>query len=167
VSANDERMDMNGLHTLGNEYLLRQPATGFLCSNDGGDDINRMCKRWALMQSESGNQIICGHQSIVEKEVFEVLLSGTQPIVLVLARGIPLTLDDMIKTALEKNQLLVVSPFRPSITRMTKETALIKNELIILLSQKIVVGYERPGGQLEMLLSKTKKDLMYLASEDE
>ena len=57
-----------------------------------------------------------------------------------------------IVSALENSRLLLISPFDVKISRITLETAEMKNETIISIADKIVVGYESKGGQLEKLL---------------
>ncbi len=93
-------------------------------------------------------------KSILEDVLsFEILLRGDQPLVLVLPRGLKKRNDKTWIENVEKGRLLIISPFTKDITRVTRETAITKNETILDLSDQIVVGYKSPNGQLDQLLT--------------
>jgi hypothetical protein len=138
--------------TLGNTELLKQTKTAFLCSRKVLAGIILKSYDWAKQQREAGNCIVCSNHSPIEKDVFDILLKGKQPLILVLPRGIKKRWEQEILEAVYANRLLIVSPFDATVTRITRETALIKNETIIELADEIVAGYVEKGGQLEELL---------------
>jgi hypothetical protein len=138
--------------TLGNTELLKQTKTAFLCSRKVPAGIILKSYDWAKQQREAGNCIVCSNHSPIEKDVFDILLKGKQPLILVLPRGIKKRWEQEILEAVYANRLLIVSPFDATVTRITRETALIKNETIIELADEIVAGYVEKGGQLEELL---------------
>lgn len=51
------------------------------------------------------------------------LLKGAQPIILALARGLKKRLEPELKDALDKNRLLIATPFDEKVKRVTRETA--------------------------------------------
>jgi hypothetical protein len=139
--------------TLGNTELLKQAKTAFLCSRKVPAGIILKSYDWAKQQRDAGNCIVCSNHSPIEKDVFEILLNGKQPLILVLPRGLKKRWEPEILAAVQSNRLLIVSPFDPTVTRITRETAQMKNETIIELADEIVTGYVEKGGQLENLLS--------------
>jgi hypothetical protein len=138
--------------TFGNTELLKRSKTAFLCIRKVPAGIILKSYDWAKQQREAGNCIVCSNHSPIEKDVFEILLKGKQPLILVLPRGLKKHWEMEILEAVQANRLLIVSPFDSTVTRITRETAQVKNETVISLAEKIVVGYIEKGGQLEQLM---------------
>jgi hypothetical protein len=63
---------------------------------------------------------------------------------------------------LSQGRLLIVSPFQPHVTRVTEQTAAIRNQTMVELATHITVGYMRKGGLLENLLQKAGKEIWVL-----
>jgi len=134
--------------------ILKLQKTAFLCSQKCPAEIVLKSFDWAKEQREKENCIICGNHSQIEKDVFEILLKGKQPLILALARGMKIRWEPEIEKAVNENRLLVISPFEQEIKRVTRETAEIRNKKIIEISDKIIVGYKSKNGQLEKLLTR-------------
>ena len=145
--------------TLGNKGILDLHKTAFLCSRQIPASIVLKSYDWAIEQRESGNCIISGFHSQIEKDVLHYLLKGKQPILVVLARGLKERIEPELIKHLEEGRLLIVTPFEKNIKRVTKETAFIRNKMMVELADFIVVGYINPGGLLDQLLSKTNKKI--------
>ena len=141
---------------LGNKELLSEDSTAFLCSRRFPAQIILRSYDWAKEQREQGNCIMCGNHSAIEKDVFEILLRGKQPLILMLARGMQTRFSKDIKKALEQNRLLIISSFDENITRVTRDTAKKRNQEMISMCSKIVVAYATPNGQLDSLLKNIK-----------
>lgn len=88
----------------------------------------------------------------MERDVFNILLKGAQPIILVLARGMMSRWEPAVSEAIEMDRLLVASPFPKSVGRITRQTAAVRNAAIITMSDEIVVAHVTVGGQLDGLL---------------
>ena len=144
---------------LGNIDLLKIPKTAFLCSQKCPAEVVLKSYEWAKRQREAGNCIVCSNHSIIEKDVFEILLKGNQPLIYVLPRGLKTKWDAALTRAIENKRLLIVTPFTQDIKWVTRETSEKKNEFIVLITDQIVVGFANPGGQLEKLL----KDRTYVS----
>lgn len=142
----------------GNKDILNNYKIGFLSSRKCPAEIVLKSYEWAKKQREAGNCVVCGNHSQIEQDVFEILLKGKQPLVLVLPRGLKKRWDKSWLENIEKKRLLIISPFAKDITRVTRETAIHKNETILSLSENIVVGYKSPNGQLDRLLTNLKFD---------
>ena len=137
----------------GNQDLLKLSKTAFLCSQRCPAAVVLRSYDWAKAQREAGHCIACGNHSPIEKDVFQILLRGSQPLILVLARGLKTRWEPDIVQAVHHNRLLVASPFDPSTKRVTRNTAQRRNEALISLSSRITVGYVTPRGQLDKLLT--------------
>lgn len=142
----------------GNKDILKHHKTGFLSSRKCPAEVVLKSYEWAKRQRQEGNCIVCGNHSQIEKDVFEILLKGDQPLVLVLPRGLKTYWPKNWLEEIEKKRLLIISPFAKDITRVTRETAIHKNETILGLSNNIVVGYKSLNGQLDRLLTDLKFD---------
>ena len=140
------------MKTWGNTKILKLDKTAFLCSQKCPAEIVLKSYDWAKEQREIANCIVCGNHSQIEKDVFEILLKGKQPLILMLARGMKSRWNTEIEKAVQENKLLVISPFEKETKQITRETAKIRNGIIIEISDKIIVGYKSKNGQLEKLL---------------
>ncbi len=131
---------------LGNKDILELSKTAFLCSRKVPAQAILKSYDWAKEQRENGTCVICGNHSQIEKDVFEILLKGKQPLILVLARGMKRRWEPDIKKAVSEKRLLVISPFTEKEKRITKDKAAVRNKLIIELADQIVVGSISKGG---------------------
>lgn len=138
--------------SLGNKEILNLPKTAFLCSRQVPASVVLKCYDWAIAERESGNCIISGFHSPLEKDVLHYLLKGTQPIIIALARGLKIRVEAELKKPLDQGRLLIITPFDASVKRVTTATAAIRNRMMIEIADKVVVGYASPGGKLDMLL---------------
>lgn len=144
---------------IGNLELLKLHKTAFLCSREIPASIVLKCYDWAIEQREKGNCVISGFHSQIEIDVLHYLLKGDQPIILALARGLKKSIEPEFKEALEKERLLIVTPFGKEVTRITSKNAMIRNELMISLAENISIGYANKNGNIEKLISQTKKSI--------
>ena len=138
----------------GNIRILDLHKVAFLCSQKCPAEVVLKSYDWAKGQRKQGNCIVCGNHSQIEKDVFEILLKGKQPLILVLARGMKTIWSFEIDKAVKSNRLLIISPFENEVKRVTRQTAKKRNERIIEICDKIVVGYKTENGQLEELLNE-------------
>ena len=143
----------------GNIKILELSKTAFLCSRKVPASVVLKCYDWAIEQREKGHCIISGFHSQIEKDVLHYLLKGQQPIILVLARGIKEKLEPEFQKEMEQKRLLIITPFDKEVKRVTEKTAQTRNQLMIVLADKITVGYVSKDGQLEELLKQTNKTI--------
>jgi len=146
------------MNFLGNKDILNLEKMAFLCSRKVPAEIVLKSYDWAKEQRKKGVCVVCSNHSQIEKDVFQILLKGKQPLILVLARSMKKRLEPIIKEAVENNRLLIISPFDKEIKRITRETAEIRNKYIIEISNKITVAYKTPKGQLNKLLKNIEYD---------
>ena len=140
----------------GNIELLKLPKTAFLCSRNIPASVILKCYDWAIEQRDKGNCIISGFHSKIEKDVFHYLLAGTQPVIMVLARGMKEKIKPELKAAVDAGRLLLITPFKNSVKRVTVETAEQRNRFMIEISDDIVIGYTSKGGMLDSMIANVK-----------
>lgn len=144
----------------GNQEIMKLEKTAFLCSRRVPADVVLKSYDWAKEQRQSGNCIICGNHSQIEQDVFEILLKGDQPIILVLARGMKSRWESAILNAIREDRLLIISPFNKKIKRITRKTAKERNKFIIDKADQLMLGYFTPGGQLDTLTQNNDYSLL-------
>jgi predicted Rossmann fold nucleotide-binding protein DprA/Smf involved in DNA uptake len=145
-------MTAPSFHTLGNTDLLQHHKVAFLCSRKCPTEVVLKSFDWAIKQREKDTCVISGFHSRIEKDVLHYLLKGTQPIILVLARGMMKKWPAAIKTALDASRLLIITRYSDSVTHASEETCYQRNRLMLELADEVVIGYASPGGNLERLL---------------
>ena len=70
---------------LGNEALLNCEKIGFLASRRVPPEAVMRCLDWATRMRDEGVCVMSGFQSPLEKEVLNILLKGSSPLILVLS----------------------------------------------------------------------------------
>jgi len=140
----------------GNIELLKLPKTAFLCSRNIPASAVLKCYDWAIEQRDKGNCVISGFHSKIEKDVFHYLLAGTQPVIMVLARGIKVKIEPELKAAIDVGKLLIVTPFGNNVKRITAETAEKRNRFMIELADEVVIGFASKGGMLDSMIADIK-----------
>lgn len=139
---------------LGNKEILKNRKIGFLCSRKVPADIILRTYDWAIKQRDEGKCIISGFHSKIEQDVFEILLKGTQPIVMVLARGIKKRWSKEISEAVDNNRLLIISPFNDKSKRVTSDKAKKRNEVILTLADEVFIPFVSKNSNLYLLTTK-------------
>ena len=146
----------NNLIYLGNREILKQRKIAFFCSQKCPSHLILKSYDWAIEQRDKGVCVISGFHSKIEKDVFEFLLKGTQPIIMVLARNMKKRFPSQQRKAIIENRLLVISPFDDKITQNSKESCYKRNEVILEIADKVVVAYANKYGKLARLLGKDR-----------
>lgn len=141
---------------LGNKELIKQNTTAFLCSREIPESAVQKCYNWVIAQKESGNCVISGFHSKIEKEVLRCLLQGNRPIIVALARGLKDKIEPQLQQAINEGRMLIVTPFAKEVKRATEKTAEARNWLMIELADEIAVGYVNPDGKLLKVLNSFK-----------
>ena len=140
----------------GNKDIIKLYKTAFLCSRKCPADIVLKSLDWAKSKKDKGECVISCFHSRIEKDVFDILLKGTQPLILVLARGMKKRWPKEIKNAVEQERLLIISPFDETITHITQETAKKRNEIMVDIADEVFLVYAKQNGNLYELLKGMK-----------
>lgn len=105
---------------------------------------------------DAGVTVIGGFQSPIEKDCLELLLRGTQPVIICPARSIQgMRLPVEWKKAVAGGRLLLLSPFEGHFRRPTAALAEKRNEFVASIADNVLFAYAHPGGKLEALARKT------------
>lgn len=146
------------LQTIGPPRLLTARRTALFCSaRTSGDAILRAHDTARRMRDE-GVTVISGFHSPIEKECLRILLRGKQPIIICLARAIEtMRIPTECRAAFAAGRLLFVSPFIKQPKRVTKESALRRNEVVAALADEVFIAHITPGGQTEQMAERLKR----------
>jgi len=136
----------------GNKGIVNLHKTAFFCSRKCPADIILKSLDWAKSKKDKGECVISCFHSRIEKDVFDILIKGTQPLILVLARGMKKRWPKEIKKAVEQERLLVISPFDDTVTRITQKTANKRNEIMVDIADEVFLAYATKDGNLDELL---------------
>ncbi len=140
------------LIALGNPELLRTHRTALFCSaRTPGDAILRAHDAARRMRDE-GVTVISGFHSPIEKECLHILLRGKQPIIICPARAIEaMRIPTECRSAFDAGRLLFVSPFAREPKRVTKDSALRRNEVVAALADSVYIAHISPSGQTDRI----------------
>lgn len=98
---------------------------------------------------------IGGFHSPVEKECLNVLLKGTQRLILCPARSLEgMRIPAAWRGPIQEDRLLLLSPFEKKHRRATAELAQKRNEFVAALADAVFVAYAAPGSSTESFCGK-------------
>ena len=140
------------LKAIGPVSLLTAHKTALFCSARCPGGVILAAHDRAACWRDEGCCVIGGFHSPLEKDCLRILLRGRQPIIICLARelrGIRRPRD--WKQPLADDRLLVLSQFPASERRVTKELAVLRNQLVAALADEVVFAHITPGGHLDEL----------------
>jgi len=139
---------------IGNLSMVHHPMTGFFCSQKcPGNQIIKvydLARHWR----DTGEPVIGGFHSPMEKEVLDILLKGKQPIIVCPARSIHnMRVPAKWREAIDQGRLLILSPFDEKHKRVTAELARRRNEFVAAIADNVFVAHADPGGSLDALVT--------------
>ncbi|MGH8524389.1 MAG: hypothetical protein ACREXY_09275, partial [Gammaproteobacteria bacterium] len=96
--------------------------------------------------------VISGFHSPIEKDYLSILLRGKQPIIVCPGRAIEgMRIPPECRAAFESGRLLFLSAFVEQPKRVTKESALRRNEVVAALADEVFIAHIAPGGETERI----------------
>jgi hypothetical protein len=123
----------------------------------------RKQKSYRVYKHETG--IIGGFHAPAKKEVLEVLLKGTCPIILVLGRRLKgARIPPVWKPEIEKGRMLVISPFTKNQARITKGMSLRRNDLAARIAGRVLILRASEGGSLQCQVGQWKAEGIHIES---
>lgn len=136
------------LHAMGDAAILRNRLLGLVCSIQCPGSIVIQTLDASRALRDAGVAAIGGFHSPMERECFDILLRGDQPVVLCPARGLAgLRIGQTARRALDEGRLLVLSPFDKSVRRTTATQAVRRNDLVATLADVVWAPHTSPGGK--------------------
>ena len=136
----------------GNPEILQNRMLALFCSVKCPGNL--ILKTYDLVQElrHTGVTVIGGFHSLMERKCLTVLLRGTQPIIICMARSIErMRLPSEYKKPLTDGRMLLISPFVDKPRRPSIRTTLYRNRLVAALADQVFVAYAEPSGKTESL----------------
>lgn len=135
---------------LGNLDILKRPLLGFFCSVKCPGDLILRTYDLARSLRDNGIAVIGGFHSPIEKDCLDLLIKGTQPIILYPARSIEnMLVKKMFRQPLDEGRLLFLSPFEKKVKRQTIQMSQLRNQFICAMAKAVFVSYAEAGGKIE------------------
>lgn len=140
---------------VGNVALLVEPLLGLIAS--------RECPGHALLETldrvpewvKAGRVIVSGFHSPLEQQVLRSVLRRNGRVVKVLARGMTdYRPQPEEREPLTAGRMLVITACLPAVRRTTRETALVRNRLVLALATEIVAPFVADASPLMTILSE-------------
>jgi len=137
---------------IGDQQILQRPLLAlFVTTRCPGDVILRVYDA-ARSLRDAGIPIISGFHTPMEKECLDLLLRGTQPVVVCPARSLQgMRVPSAWKRAILAGRLLLLSPFPEWHRRNTAELAALRNEFVAEVAEEIFIAHAPPGSKTEAL----------------
>ena len=148
------RSSLPAISVLGNLDLLVLPKTALFCSSRCPGKVILTTYDQAAKWRDAGRCVISGFHSPVEKECLQILLRGSQPIIICPARSLPRRVPPEWKQPMADGRLLILSLFAPRENRVTAALAIRRNELVAALADEVFIAYAAMGGHLDTLTSR-------------
>ena len=137
---------------LGDLDILRHRRLGLICSVRCPGSV--VLKTYDAVRElrDAGVVIAAGFHSPMEKECLQILLRGTQPIIICPARSIErMRIPVELRKPLEEGRLLFLSPFSKTARRVTEKNAIYRNRFVAAWADNDFVPHAEPGSKTEAL----------------
>ena len=151
---------------LGEKSIWELPKTAFLSSDKFSAGSVLKSYDWAGDMKRQDRCVMSGFHSKLERDVLELLLNGSSPIVWVLARGILDRASVELREHVASGRLLIVSPFDIAIKRPNRTLAFERNQFVVDNADEIVFAHIHAGGMLERVAVSESKAVRVLDSEN-
>lgn len=133
------------LYALGNLDLLTHSKLAFLCSRKCPGRLILRSVDLANELAESDITVVGGFHTPVEKEFLRVILRGRASAVVCPARSLErMRVAPELRRPFDEGRILFLSPFTGTVHRPTIKTGCARNQLVIALADRILVGHVEP-----------------------
>lgn len=113
---------------LGNRDLLGCHKWGFLASRMVPASEVLRCYDWASERAATGDCVVSGFSSRMERDVLHFLLQGKGMVIIVLARRMYKVIPEEWQQPLSEGRMLIIST--TTATRQSRQTALARNRYV-------------------------------------
>lgn len=155
---------------IGNLDILQQKTLALFCSVKCPGSVILQTHDCMKALREAGITVIGGFHSPMENQCLNILLRGTQPVIVCPARSLEaMRIKPQFKKPLEEGRLLFLSPFPPKTNRISAERANLRNRFVAAMADRIFVAYAAPGGNIEKLctgIPERQRPLLILDNEN-
>jgi hypothetical protein len=138
------------LWALGDRAILGRTLLGLFCSSQCPGDIILRTYDLARCLRDAGVPVIGGFHSPMEEECLDLLLRGSQPVVVCPARSIErMRVPAAWKKPIDQGRLLVLSPFPFQHSRPTVPLAAKRNGLVAEIARTVFVAHAAPKSKTD------------------
>ncbi|TVM04035.1 MAG: DNA-binding protein [Candidatus Brocadia sp. WS118] len=140
---------------LGDLSILQNKSLALFCSVKCPGTL--ILKTYDLAQQlrQAGVTVIGGFHSPIEREFLEILLRGSQPIIICPARSIEgMRIPNTWRLPMNEGRLLIPSPFDQKHHRITVALGEKRNEFVAAIADQIFVAHATSGGKTEQFCQK-------------
>jgi predicted Rossmann fold nucleotide-binding protein DprA/Smf involved in DNA uptake len=140
---------------IGNLEILDKHLVGFFCSVKCPGEVILRVYDLARNLRDAGVVVIGGFHSPLEKDCLDLLMRGTQPVVISPARSIEnMRIPSAWKEPLTQGRLLILSPFESKHRRLTATLAEQRNRFVAYVADQVLVAYAALGGKTQRFCSE-------------
>src|SRR5216684_7457266 len=135
---------------LGSRQLLGNVKLGLFCSVHCPGKL--VVRTYELVRAlrDAGITLVGGFHSPMEQECLRLVLRGGSPVIVCPARSVQdMRLQPEWRAPLQAGRLLLISPFSAAVRRVTRDTAVRRNDFVASLADVLFVAYANPGGGTE------------------
>lgn len=151
--AEIQRIDLRGhaLKAIGDLNNLNQSLLGIMCSQSCPGDLVLKGFDAAKQIRDQGYCVVSGFHSSMEKDIFEILSRGNQPIIQCLAKAIEVyRMPQSLRRRVEAGQLTIIAPdFSEIENRITRKTVEMRNATIFNICDQVLIIHAQKRGNLE------------------
>jgi len=143
------------LHAIGDITILNKPMSALFCSVRCPAEL--ILKTYDLIRDlrDSGVIFISGFHSPIEKDCLDILLRGSQPIVICPAKSIDkMRIPTNWAPLIDNGRLLLLSPFVPQQKHITGERAQYRNLFVATLAKEIYIFHAADGSKTMTLFQQ-------------
>ena len=152
--------------TLGNRALADKHTTAFFCSRKLPSGLLLRAYEWAQHARRQQMCVMSGFHTIVERDVWDILMEGESPVIMVYARSLPKRLSAVQARAIDAQRLLLVSPF-PNQHRPTAQLAHKRNAFILNHADEITIAHATPDSRLATDISEYQGNAKIVYLQDQ
>ena len=157
--AHSDFRSLRDFGSLGNLELLNRPLLAVFSSAKCPASLILKAHDYAQKVRDGETGIISGFHAPAEKEILQVLMKGTCPIIVVLGRRLEGARVHIVwKAEIEKGRMLIISPFKEYQSHVTKEMSLKRNNLAARIAGRILIIHASEGGSLERQVAKWRME---------
>ena len=143
------------LVAVGPVSLLDNHKTAIFCSARTPGHAILSTHDAARRMRDNGVTVISGFHSPIERECLRILLRGKQPIIVCQARAIDsMRIPTECRAAFDSGRILFLSPFSRQPKRVTRESALRRNEVVAALADEAYIAHVASGGKTDQIVRK-------------
>jgi len=142
-------------YAMGDLSILHHPLLGLICSIQCPGSI--IIKTFDFIRKLRDEKVIMigGFHSPMERDCLDLLLRGTQPVILCPARSLyNLRMGKEARKAVAEGRLLVLSLFGDDVRRTTASQSILRNDMVSALAEAILVPHATQNGKTWMTVLK-------------